>query len=405
MARIRIFLLVAAVLGAAAAARGGDLVYSLVLPVDPVAGREGVRADLVLLNPGDETVEYDLPVAEAGRLAAGDQAWPVELHRAGGGYGRVPPGGFAHVPYNLELPAGAAGRLVLELERPARLRGVIDVDPKAAAVAGATARSGVAKTPLANVIATRPASVAVKRAFVGRFSPHEPVYFVYGAEAPAAKFQFSFKYRLLGDDAALGDRIPALRGLYFGYTQRSLWDLDADSSPFYDTSYMPELIFESQSLVDPGSPGGGKWLGYQLALKHESNGRDGLSSRSLNTVYARTAFSFGRLDGWNLLVIPRVFAYVSDLGNNPDIAQYRGNADLVIVVGRNDGVALSLTGQAGRGLRHGSLQADLSIPVKFDRLFDFATYFLVQYWDGYGEDLLQYNQRTTSLRFGFSLVR
>ncbi|MFM1851964.1 MAG: Phospholipase [Verrucomicrobiota bacterium] len=45
------------------------------------------------------------------------------------------------------------------------------------------------------------------------------------------------------------------------------------------------------------------------------------------------------------------------------------------------------------------------MPVKFDRLFDFATFVLVQYWDGYGESLLDYDQRSTGVRVEFSLVR
>jgi phospholipase A1/A2 len=43
--------------------------------------------------------------------------------------------------------------------------------------------------------------------------------------------------------------------------------------------------------------------------------------------------------------------------------------------------------------------------VKFDRMFDFATYVLIQYWNGYGESLRDYNKRTETIRAGFSLVR
>jgi len=43
--------------------------------------------------------------------------------------------------------------------------------------------------------------------------------------------------------------------------------------------------------------------------------------------------------------------------------------------------------------------------VKFDRMFDFATYVLIQYWNGYGESLRSYNQWRETVRAGFSLVR
>jgi phospholipase A1 len=43
--------------------------------------------------------------------------------------------------------------------------------------------------------------------------------------------------------------------------------------------------------------------------------------------------------------------------------------------------------------------------VKFDKMFDFATYVLIQYWNGYGESLRSYNQRHRQCGAGFSLVR
>jgi outer membrane phospholipase A len=287
------------------------------------------------------------------------------------------------------------------LDRPQPARALIEV--KAAAAPGR--EPGLVSAPLSNILPGQPAESAIQRSFAGRFSAHEPVYFIYGPDAPGAKFQFSFKYRLLGDKARLGDKLPALEGLFIGFTQRSLWDIDADSSPFFDTSYMPELMYESQRVVDPGSEGGVKFLGYQAGVRHESNGRDGPDSRSLNIAYFRPVFAWGRLDGWNLIVAPRVFAYVGDVVNNPDIADYRGHGELTAILGRNDRGALSLTGRLGQGAHRGNWQADLTVPVKFDKVFDFATYFLIQYWNGYGESLRSYNRRTETVRAGFSLVR
>ena len=102
-----------------------------------------------------------------------------------------------------------------------------------------------------NFTPQRTAEATIRRAFANRFGAHDPIYIIYGNERKAAKFQFSFKYRILGDAAALGDKVPALNRLFY-----------ADSSPFYDTSYVPELMFESQKVLDPDSPGGFKWVGY-----------------------------------------------------------------------------------------------------------------------------------------------
>ncbi|MBW7893594.1 MAG: phospholipase A [Opitutaceae bacterium] len=385
-------------LGLVVVGRAEGVVYSLVMPAAAVPAAAVARVDVIVMNPAVAESGYDLPVALAGRLRTEDQSWPLELRAIGSATGRLAARNFTPVGYTFDVPAAARGTPVLELDEPARLRGVLEI-------ADRSDRPEPVATAMSRAAAGMPAENAVKRTFGGRIGVHEPIYFLYGSETPAAKFQFSFKYRLLGDKAALRNTVPALRGLYLGYTQRSLWDIEAESSPFHDTSYMPELFVESQTMVDPGSGGGAKWLGYQVGYKHESNGRSGLDSRSLNIVYARTALAFGRVDGWSLLLIPRVYSYVSDLSNNPDIAKYRGYADLVIVIGRNEGPALSLAGQLGRDGNRGSLQADLNIPVKVDRIFDFATYIHLQYWSGYGESLLDYNRKSTALRAGISLVR
>jgi phospholipase A1/A2 len=142
-----------------------------------------------------------------------------------------------------------------------------------------------------------------------------------------------------------------------------------------------------------------------VGLKHESNGRSDLASRSMNIAYFRPGVAFGRFDGWSLILAPRIWTYVDDLDNNPDIRDYRGNLELLAVLGKNEGMSLALTGRIGRGGHKGSLQADLFLPVQFDRVFDFASYLLIQYWDGYSESLIDYDKRTTSLRIGFSFVR
>ena len=69
------------------------------------------------------------------------------------------------------------------------------------------------------------------------------MYYLYGYGDQAAKFQLSFKYLLFAEDTWLAQQIPLMGNLTVAYTQRTLWDIDGDSSPFYDTSYMPEIGF------------------------------------------------------------------------------------------------------------------------------------------------------------------
>jgi len=207
----------------------------------------------------------------------------------------------------------------------------------------------------------------------------------------------------LSDSGVLAAGVPALRGLHLAYTQRSLWDIQAKSSPFFDTSYMPEIIGEWQAARSL-NPGPVQWLGQQLSLQHESNGRDGPTSRSVNIVYYRPGVLFGDINGWNLILSPKIYAYVGDLSNNPDIAKYRGYGEFRAAFGKNERFGLSFTGRLGEHFNKGSMQFDLTLPMR-SRLIDFASYFMVQYFDGYGESLLEYNQHSSTVRAGFSLVR
>jgi hypothetical protein len=74
------------------------------------------------------------------------------------------------------------------------------------------------------------------------------------------------------------------------------------------------------------------------------------------------------------------------------------------VAGWKRGLQLSALGQMGSGANYESVQLDLTYPTM--RFFgSFSLYLDVQYFDGYGESLLGYNQRTDELRLGFALFR
>ena len=75
-------------------------------------------------------------------------------------------------------------------------------------------------------------------------------------------------------------------GIYGGYTQRSLWDLDEDVREYrVETSYEPRVL----ALVDSGivSKIWGAWpsaLAIEVAYVHQSNGWENERSRSWNRV-------------------------------------------------------------------------------------------------------------------------
>lgn len=374
---------------------------TLEAPSSEVAAGSRVHVELLVLNPSQQSVSYALPTQLDGRLTKGDLVWLVSL-QGGSGDVIVPANGFVHLPLVFALPADATGRLVLELSQPVRVRAVVDVRLRPSDPAR-TSDSAAEVAGSKGALPSLKAASRLKRNYTDHFSAHEPMYFIVGGGKPAAKFQLSFKYRLLDDGGPLASRFPSLRGLHLAYTQRALWDIASASSPFYDTSYMPELLFESLA-DDSGKHSGFTWLGYQAAFQHESNGRDGAGSRSMNTFYIRPMMVFGDPEGWRLILRPKFFVYLGSLGENEDIKNYRGYSELRAIFGRNNRLSISVTGRIGQHFDQGSAQFDVSYPTEF-LTGNFATYLLAQYWTGYGESVLYYNQRSSSVRFGISLAR
>jgi phospholipase A1 len=374
---------------------------SLVAPATPWASGGSATVDLLLLNDTTAPLPLAAPAQTEGRLSDGQRTWVVTLQGSGPELVAAP-GGFARRKYTLALPADAVGRLALDVSQPQRLRTFLEVaapDP----TAERHVRAGLLNSEPTARAPGVPAAIRLKRYYADHFSAHEPMYAVGGGEEPAVKFQLSLKYRLLNENGPLATRFPHLNGLHVGYTQRSLWDITADSSPFFDTSYMPEVLFEAMA-PDRGQPRGFNWIGYQVGVQHESNGRDGDNSRSLDTVYIRPIFTFGNLDGWRLILRPKFLAYLSTSSKNDRIKDYRGYSELRAIFGRHNRLSVSLTGRIGADFDKGSVQVDVTYPTEFIS-GNFSLYLMAQYWSGYGESLLRYDQKTETVRAGLSLAR
>lgn len=228
--------------------------------------------------------------------------------------------------------------------------------------------------------------------FKRHISPYEPIYFIAGDKDPNAKFQFGFKYQIADTDYKL------FNGFHFAYTQTSLWDLSGPSSPFFDSSYKPELLYSYDNLIG-GGPTNWYRLDLQIGAQHESNGKSGVDSRSLNLAYFRPTFTLGYPDQLHFTLQPRVWGYLGDLSDNPDIDEYRGYFDLRAMLTWRD-FQLSVFGRMGHEGNNYSAQIDFTY-----HLYKTAVYLDVQYFTGYGESLLRYNQRSDIWRVGIALYR
>lgn len=235
-----------------------------------------------------------------------------------------------------------------------------------------------------------------------RISFNEPVYFAVGSSSGdvTAKFQLSFKYRIF--EPADPRSRTLFDNLYFGYTQLSIWDLSAASKPFKDTNFRPSLFYY---LPDTGVRA--TWfskLGIQTGIEHESNGKAGSDSRSINTAFVRPIFTWDNVVGNRLVVAPKVYYYL-DKSDNPDIADFRGYVDLLVKYGNPDGFELATTLRKGMRSSFGSVDAQLTYPLH--KLFGagFGGYVWLGAFSGYGETLIDYNHHSNAVRIGYSITR
>ena len=210
------------------------------------------------------------------------------------------------------------------------------------------------------------------------------------------KFQVSFKLELVSRHAFDRIGVTPLLGhvgidsvrLWFGYTQRVHWQAyNTDASrPFRETNYEPEAILTFGS----GNEGDGFKL-VNLGLVHQSNGRTESDSRGWNRVYAQGGWEWDRLS-----VLARVWHRIPESAeddDNPDIKHYLGSGDLVMRYQTASGYVSALL------VRRRFVQLDWATPLLATLG---AARFHVQLSSGYGETLIDYNHKQTTIGLGVS---
>lgn len=400
----RVFTLLFAV---ALAAPAQEVVLSVSTTNTTVTAGAAESLWLNVLNPSRQTATWNFPETIAVKILAQTVTLTNTLTIQATGDSNavtIAPGAFARREYLLTLPATTAGQVIMAFPGLTAGRLALEVAPPPVATSSPAKKKSVFTRVFKDVEpleTDKPFDPG--RFFAQQISAHEPMYFIAGAESPNAKFQLSFKYQLLNENGSLATNYPALKGFNIAYTQTSLWDLSAPSAPFFDTSYKPAFLYSLERVVGRE---GVDWfrLDLQAGAQHESNGKNGVDSRSQNILYFRPTLVFGHDDKVQLTLQPRVWGYIGDLSDNPDIDEYRGYFDLRAVIGWRRGLQLSALGRMGHEGNHPSLQLDLTYPT-MKILGSFSVYLQAQYFTGYGESLLRYNERTDAFRVGFALYR
>jgi outer membrane phospholipase A len=382
-----------------------------------------IRVTLTNSDHAPQTVELarDAGVPDEFRLDAGQYRkvgysapWPAWVR----GEVRIDPAGFdaspAIVAINRSAPPSATIAQARHADHPAAApaQAASATAPQAASAEAASSVTNAVTSAAAPASASDPTPIwtppgdSLSTAANGsqsRISYYEPMYFAVGHNGDTnARLQFSFKYRLLMPDDLRSKGF--LDNLYLAYTQMSIWDLTAESRPFRDTNYQPQLFYY---VADTGWRA--SWftrMGIAAGVGHESNGKGGDDSRALNTLFVRPTWEFGDLDATHWVVSPKIYAYVGK-SDNPDIADYRGYVDLLVKYGSPNGWQLATTLRKGTKHWYGSVDAQLTYPLaKLLGNSAWGGYLWLGYFNGYGEDLLDYNVRQHWIaRIGYSIAR
>jgi phospholipase A1 len=180
--------------------------------------------------------------------------------------------------------------------------------------------------------------------------------------------------------------------LWFAYTQLSFWQAFnwEKSAPFRETNYEPEL---GLTLHTDFSLLGLRHRLFTVGLAHQSNGRGEPLSRSWNRLWA----SFQLERGNFVLAFKPWYRIPEDSArdNNPDILDYAGRAELRSAYKYGEQVfSFMLRNNLRVDENHSGYELDWSFP------FSKRIKGVLQFYNGYGESLIDYNVRTRRAGLG-----
>ncbi len=227
------------------------------------------------------------------------------------------------------------------------------------------------------------------------FGPFKDTYFTIGTalnQKPTefnsdVKFQISFRQRLTKSV------LPFHSHLFLSYSQKAMWNVFEESLPFHDLNFNPgiglqKLIVSRGKLVGSAT----------LMLEHESNGRDGEASRSWN----KLSFGATLIIDPQLMVHGKMWIPIIDGQNNKDILKYSGiyqaGAQFLSTNGRwvADVTFVKRSGW--------NLNFNTTVNVGFRIRNKDNQFIMLHFYDGYGENMLDYNKYHCRLRVGL-LIR
>lgn len=223
------------------------------------------------------------------------------------------------------------------------------------------------------------------------FGLYKDNYFIFGTpigkrptkENSDVKFQISVSQRLTKSV------MPFQSYLFLFYTQKCFWNVLENSLPMTDLNFNPGIGLAKPLFVN------NRFIGkLMFLLEHESNGKDGTESRSWNKI----SFGASIMIDPNFIVHGKAWIPIIDGKENKDILDYCG----IYQVGtsfsspnKRFGASVILTKRKGWKLNYNTV-----VELNFKLFPRDNQYLFLQYYNGYGEGLLEYKEYHSQLRIG-----
>ena len=235
---------------------------------------------------------------------------------------------------------------------------------------------------------------SLKRAFADQhyyFGLYKDNYFIFGPPIgyKPDKTNTNIKFQISIAQKLTKSTLPWGTYLYLYYTQKVFWNVLENSMPMTDLNFNPGIGLAKPIFIKD------RFIGkVSLTLEHESNGRDSIWSRSWNKV---TLGGSVMIDP-NLTIYGKFWIPIIDGEHNRDILKYCG---------------IYQVGWSYRS-QNQKFSCSLSLVKRLGNVFNFNTtfevayrwsrksnqYLFAQYYNGYGEGLLDYKKFHSQLRIG-----
>lgn len=242
-----------------------------------------------------------------------------------------------------------------------------------------------------------------------RYTAYEPNYFLtnFGQDYYGQiKFKVSFKYDLL---------IPSKENkIYFAYTQFAFWDIYKPSAPMRELDFTPMLFyqrtFHKNQAAKADFISGFNYI--RIGYLHQSDGKSDSTNRSLFKLFIHASYKIENNRNNSCFKIktfelhPQAWIWNMLASQNSNIADYQGYGQLISILNfdfnrlsTEDVYPLTLNTVIIPAKKTTSIVANISVNPFIKNVHTaWIPNIYFQYWNGYGESLINYDNRLNNYR-------